>query len=389
MIADGDPATSPWVLEEEDVAEILYTSGTTGMSKGVVLTHKNLVHNLFQGPDVLGFINETSTVLSLLPMAHAFGSTSAFLSIIYCGSLIRFMTKKPTPKILEAVFADVKPNIVGGVPLIFEKIYRKQVLPALEEKAMTRALRKFPPARKLLHKIAGKKILKFFGGNLDCVIIGGAALNDEVEQFLRDASIPFAMGYGMSECAPLISFAHPRKLRAGSCGKVIPGMEARIIDADEAGTGEIQVRGQSVMRGYWNNEEETRKVFTEDGWLITGDRGFLDKAGYLHIRGRTKNVIIGPSGENIYPESIEGKLNESTRVEESLVYLVDGKLTARVQLAEAYEETKALEVLETLRKETNERLSGSSRILNMIWQKEPFIKTPTNKIRRKLYIPNY
>ncbi len=389
-------------IREEDVAEILYTSGTTGHSKGVMLTHRNLVSNLFEGPDLLGVIHEKSVILAFLPMAHAFGSTSAFLSIIYCGASIYYLNRKPSPKILLSAMQQVRPTVIGAVPLIFEKIYHKRVIPALSGGKLLRTLTKSRAGRRLLYRAAGKKIMKSFGGRLECAIIGGAALNPEVETFLRQGKIPYAVGYGLSETSPLVTFSSMEKAKIGSVGHTITGVEIKIENPDpKTGVGEILVKGPNVMKGYYKNEAENKKVFTGDGWFITGDRGRLDKDGFLYIKGRSKNIIVGPSGENIYPEVIEEKLKESLFVEEALVYQMNGRLVARIYPDYEYIEENLQSpdenqiaadiagILESVRTEINTRLSAASRIYKIMEQTEPFIKTPTNKIKRGEYIPDY
>lgn len=389
-------------INEDDLAEILYTSGTTGHSKGVMLTHKNLVSNLFEGPDLLKVIRQDSVVLSILPMAHAFGSTSAFLSIIYCGASIYFLNKLPSPKILLSAMQEVRPTIMGAVPLVFEKIYHKQVVPALTKNAAFKLLAKNKKSRKLLYKIIGKKVKKLFGGRLECVIIGGASFSPEVETFMQEGRIPYCCGYGLSECAPLVTFSAMETQKMGSPGHAITDVSIKIVEPDpETGIGEICVKGPNVMQGYYKNPEETQKAFTADGWLITGDRGYLDEDGYLFITGRSKNVIVGPSGENIYPEVIEARLQESIFVEETLVYQVDNKLVARIfpdyaniesQERAKNESTIAADIaaiLERVRQEVNAKLPSISRISKIIEQSSPFIKTPTNKIKRVEYVPGY
>ncbi len=389
-------------IDEDDIAEILYTSGTTGHSKGVMLTHKNLVSNLFEGPDLLKVINQKSIILSILPMAHAFGSTSAFLSIIYCGGSIVYMGKKPSPKILLETMQFVKPTIFGSVPLVFEKIYHKRVLPTIANNSLFRILAKGKSTKKVLNKLIAKKIKKLFGGRLDCVIIGGASFSPEVEKFLKDGGIPYCCGYGLSECAPLVTFSSMESQKIGSPGHAITDVQIKIVDKDsKTGIGEICVKGPNVMKGYYKNEEATRKAFTDDGWLITGDRGYLDEDGFLFITGRSKNVIIGSSGENIYPEVIEAKLLESTFVEETIVYQANNQLIARIlpdytyieNLQSANNENKIasniVDILENVRKEVNKKLPSYSKINRVIEQTSPFITTPTNKIKRVEYVPGY
>lgn len=390
-------------IEEDDIAEILYTSGTTGYSKGVMLTHKNLVSNLFEGPDLLKVIDEESVVLSILPMAHAFGSTSAFLSIIYCGASIYYLDKLPSPKILIDAMQKVKPTIMGAVPLVFEKIFHKQVVPAISKSFALRLLTKSNFSRKLIYKKIGKKVNNLLGGNLKCVIIGGASFSPDVEEFMQAGKIPYCCGYGLSECSPLVTFSSMYEQKTGSPGHTITDVELKIMKADpETGVGRICIKGPNVMKGYYKNPEETKKTFTEDGWFVSGDLGYLDEDGFLFITGRSKNLIVGPSGENIYPEVIEAMLLESILVEETIVYLSDdGQLVARIHPNYAYienlkdekdENAIALNIIDLLKKvqqDTNEKLPASSKIKRVIEQSSPFITTPTNKIKRVEYVPGY
>ncbi len=393
-------ATDP--IQEDDLAEILYTSGTTGHSKGVMLTHKNLVSNLFEGPDLLKVIHPHSVILSILPMAHAFGSTSGFLSIIYCGASIYFLNKPPSPKVLLAAMQQVRPTILGAVPLVFEKIYHKQVVPIIAGSRAMRVLAKTSMTKKLLYRIIGKKIKKVLGGRLECVIIGGASFSPEVETFMREGRIPYCCGYGLSECSPLVTFSSMQSQKPGSPGHAVTDTMIKIVEPDpKTGIGEICIKGPQVMKGYYKNKEATEKVFTKDGWFISGDRGYLDKDGFLFITGRSKNVIIGPSGENIYPEVVEAKLAESIFVEEALVYQLENQLVARIYPNYAYIETlqqkqdedaiasDVTTILEKVRQAVNGQLPSFSRITRVIEQSSPFIKTPTNKIKRAEYVPGY
>jgi long-chain acyl-CoA synthetase len=392
----------PVEIEEDDLVEILYTSGTTGHSKGVMLTHKNLVTNIIAGPRVMGGIAPGSIVLGFLPLAHAFGCTNAFLSIIYSGASIHFLKRKPSPRVLMAGMQSVRPTHIAAVPLIFEKIYHKQVVPQIAGNHVLRWMVTIPLFRKILYKYIGRKIKAAFGGRLELAVIGGAGFAPEVETFMREAGIYYIVGYGMSECSPLITGSTPTDNRFGSCGYPIEDVEVKIVDPDpETGVGEILTKGPNVMRGYFKNEVETNKVFTDDGWLITGDRGILDADGYLYIKGRSKNVIIGPSGENIYPEIIEDKLKGSLYVEEALVFEMDGKLIGRVYPNYPYIESQATNkdeaaiarditrLLEDVRIQINTQLPSFSKLQQIVEQREPFIKTPTNKIKRAEYIPNY
>ncbi len=383
-------------VHEDDVAEILFTSGTTGHSKGVVLSHKNLVSNLFEGPDMVGCIHDRSRTLSLLPLAHAYGSTSGFLSIIYGGSALYFLGKKPTPKLLMKALGDIRPTIIGGVPLIFEKIYARRIAPLIQRKPLLRWLASGSLRKRLLYRLIGSRVRKSFGGMVECAIIGGAPLSSEVELFLREARIPTVLGYGMTEASPLITFSSREGVKIGSVGRPITDVELQIRNPDpESGVGEVLVRGPNIMQGYFEDPEETAKVLTDDGWLITGDLGVVDDDGYLYLRGRSKNVIIGPSGENIYPEVIESILNSYVEVDESLVRMKGGKIEALVypdpeilekiarEGAAAREEAESR--LEEIKAETNRRLPGYSHIRKMVLHEQEFVKTVTNKIKRTEY----
>jgi long-chain acyl-CoA synthetase len=288
------------------------------------------------------------------------------------------------------------------VPLVFEKIYHKQVVPTIAASRLLRLLAKTGQSRKLLYKIIGKKINKLLGGRLECVIIGGAAFAPEVETFMKQGGIPYCCGYGLTECSPLVTFSSMQEQKMGSPGHAISEVQIRIESPDpETGIGEILVKGPNVMKGYYKNQAETHRVFTEDGWFITGDRGYLDRDGFLFITGRSKNVIIGPSGENIYPETIEARLLESIYVEEVLVYMLDGHLVARIYPNYGYIESlegdrsegtvarDIAQILEEVRRETNQKLAAHARISRVIEQATPFIKTPTNKIKRGEYVPGY
>ncbi len=387
-------------IDENDLAEILYTSGTTGHSKGVMLSHKNIVSNIFEGPDILGVIDTNSVILSILPMAHAFGCTSAFLSIIYCGARIYYLNRPPSPKVLLNAMQQVRPTILGAVPLVFEKIYYKQVLPIIRKSSILPLFIRWNVTKKLLYRLIGKKVKQLLGGNLDAVIIGGAAFSREVEIFMQYAKIPYSCGYGLSECSPLVTFASMQEQKIGSPGHAIKDVQIKIMEkSPETGIGEICVKGPNVMMGYYRDEEATRKTFTKDGWFITGDKGYLDEDGFLFITGRTKNVIIGPSGENIYPEIIEAKLQESLFVEEAIVYQQNNQIVAKIYPDYGYIENefnpegeqelaaKVAELLERARKETNLQLPVFSQINKVIEQTVPFAKTPTNKIKRREHIP--
>ena len=318
--------------DPSDVAELLYTSGTTGFSKAVMLTHNNLVTNLYEGTDLIDeCFDENAILLSLLPLAHSFGSTSAFLSTMYKGPRICFLKRKPTPEYLQTVFKKVKPTILGGVPLIFEKIFQKKIIPVIESKKfLKKALTLSPLLRKGFYRIAGRSVMQYFGGHIKCIIIGGANFSEQVETFMRDAKIPYLLGYGLSETSPLLTFSTLKESRFGSVGKAVSNTKIRILHCDESIIGDIEVTGPQVMKGYYGKENETADVFTPDGWFKTGDRGILDSDGFLYIKGRSKNVIVGSSGENIYPEVIEIMLSSTLLVDECIVFMEDQQLKALV-----------------------------------------------------------
>lgn len=387
-------------LTKDDVAVILYTSGTTGHSKGVVLTHDNLVSNIFSGVKTIP-VFETDRFLSVLPLSHTYESTVGMLIPIHCGAAVHYLQRPPTPTTLLPAMQKVRPTIIGLVPLIIEKIYLKRIKPKLNRKGVVGGLLKIGAARRKVSQIAGRKLIEAFGGELRCMCIGGAALAPEVEKFLDEADIPYAIGYGMTETAPLLAGTMPGKQRLRAVGPALPGVQLKILDPDPAtGEGEILAKGPNVMREYYKAPKVTAESFTEDGWLLTGDLGALDKDGYIYIKGRLKNVIIGPSGENIYPEEVESIINTCDFVLESLVYESEGKLVARIHLNydvldELFDSSKMIEseirqkvaeLLENIRLEVNSKVSTFARLARVHEQVEPFEKTPTQKIKRFLYL---
>lgn len=386
--------------EEDDLASIIYTSGTTGQSKGVMLTHRNLVFDALATSVIPGF-SPGDKMLSILPLSHTYECTIGMLIPILMGSHIHYLDKPPAPSVLLPALQKVKPDLMLSVPLLIEKIYRQSVLPSLNKKTLVRLLYKTPPFRKFFNRIAGKKLMKTFGGRLYFFGIGGAALAPDVEQFLLEAKFPYAIGYGLTETSPLIAGCHPSLVKERSTGTVISGVTVKIDTPDpDTGEGEILVKGPNVMQGYYRDEVRTREVFTEDGWFKTGDLGVLNPDGYLYIRGRSKNMILGPSGENIYPESIEAVINHFDYVNESLVFEEGGKLFARVhfdtdKIKEAFSNLSDSagdithhigDYLNDLRKMVNKRLSSFSKISGIFVEKEPFEKTPTKKIKRYKYL---
>ena len=394
----GDLVEFPEV-GEDDLASILYTSGTSGFSKAVMLSHKNLTSNAF-GASGLMAIPQGAVFLSILPMSHTYEFTTGFILPLLLGARIAYAGKTPTPAILQNLCKHEKPYLIFAVPLVLEKIYKKRVLPNIEKSRLLRLLCKFNGGRKFVHRKAGKKLTEFFGGNLAMMGIGGASLNPEVEQFLVEAGFPYLVGYGQTETAPLIAGGPfgDTTIAIGSTGKPLPGVEVKIEDVDpETAIGEICVRGPNVMIGYYNDEETTAETISPEGWLATGDLGMLDQEGNLHIMGRCKNIIVMASGENIYPEAIEHKINAYPWVVESLVVEDNGRLIAWVypdyeyidELTAGQMRTQRRDyldgLLDELRREVNAGLATTSRLAEVFERREPFIKTATHKIKRYLY----
>ena len=319
-------------VAEDDLASIIYTSGTTGRSKGVMLTHKNISFNALKGK-VIQPIDENDRFLSVLPLSHTYENTLGLMLPMLGGACVYYLRKPPTPAVLIPAMAEVKPTVMLTVPLIMEKIYFNKILPSFREKWILRILYKISFIRKKLNGVAGKKLYKTFGGHLKFFGIGGAKLNKTVEKFLIEAKFPYAIGYGLTETAPLLAGANPTKSVFDSTGPAIEGIELKINNPDKkTGEGEIWARGPNVMKGYYKEPEMTTEVLTPDGWFKTGDLGVFDSNNNLYIKGRLKNMIVGASGENIYPEEIESVINNFRFVVESLVIQQKGKLVAYVHL---------------------------------------------------------
>lgn len=387
-------------IEEDDLASIIYTSGTTGRSKGVMLTHKNISFNALKGR-AIQYIDETDRFLSVLPLSHTYENTLGLILPMLCGSCVYYLRKPPTPSVLLPALAEVKPTMMLTVPLIIEKIYFNRILPAFRDKMILKILYKIPLLRKKLNEAAGKKLLKTFGGNLKFFGIGGAKLNKSVEKFLREAKFPYAVGYGLTETAPLLAGANPQKSIFESTGPAIEEIELIINNPDKkTGEGEIWAKGPNVMKGYYKEPEMTSEVLTPDGWFKTGDLGTFDLNNNLYIKGRLKNMIVGASGENIYPEEIESIINNFRFVVESLVVEQKGKLVALVhinmeELEKKYQilkqdmtrqvEDKVAEVLAELQEYVNSQVNKFSQIQKVVLQPVPFQKTATLKIKRFLY----
>ena len=386
-------------VSEHDIASIIYTSGTSGHSKAVMLTHKNLVSNALACSLLMEF-NSEDTFLSILPLSHTYEFTVGFLLALVNGSRIVYNDKPPTPRILEEICKKEKPNVICSVPLILEKIYKKKVLTVLEKNKLVKLIIKIPGLKKKIYKKIRNKLMEFFGGELEVMAIGGASFNRKAEKFFKDSGFPYLIGYGLTETAPLIAGGPwgDKTVKLGTTGKVTPGCEMKIEDPDKkSGIGEICVRGPNIMKGYFKNPELTKEVMDEHGWLRTGDLGRFDKFKNLHITGRSKNMILMSNGENIYPESIEEKINSSIYVAESLVIENNGIIEAWLYLDYDLidEETKGKtekqklgfieEVLQGIKNDVNAQLSTYSKISRIIEQKEPFVRTATHKIKRYLY----
>jgi len=374
----------------ENLAVLNYTSGTTGFSKGVLITGDNLVGNIIYGQITLP-LERGNAMLSLLPLAHAYGCAFEFLFPLSTGCHITLLGKTPSPKILMKAFGEVKPNLIISVPLILEKIYKNMIVPMINKPIMKIAL-KLPLINTAIYSLVRKKLVQAFGGNFRQVVIGGAPLNKEVEEFFLKIHFPVSVGYGMTECAPLVSFSDFNNYIPLSCGKVLPNLEVRIDSPDPYQTpGEIQIKGQNVMRGYYKNEEATKDAFTADGWLKTGDLGTINKDNYIFIRGRSKCMILSSSGQNIYPEEIEAKLNNLPYIVESLVISKDKRLIALVY--PDYEAAKVagispdnLKNIMRKNKETlNSMVASFERIAEIKLYENEFEKTPKKSIKRFLY----
>lgn len=397
---ESDLPVKIYDIKEEDLASIIYTSGTTGRPKGVMLTHKNISFNALKGKRIQ-LMDENDRFLSVLPLSHTYENTLGLILPMLCGSCVYYLRKPPTPAVLLPALAEVKPTVMLTVPLIIEKIYFNKIMPAFREKQILKLLYKIPYFRKILNRAAGKKLIKTFGGQLKFYGIGGAKLNKSVEKFLIEAKFPYAIGYGLTETSPLLAGSNPQKSIFNSTGPAIEGIELKINNPDKkTGEGEIWAKGPNVMRGYYKEPEMTAEVLTADGWFKTGDLGVLDNKNNLFIKGRLKNMIIGASGENIYPEEIESIINNFRFVVESLVVQQKGKLVALVhinmeELEKKYQvlkqdmtkkvDVKVDEVLHELQEYVNSQVNKFSKIQKVVLQTSPFQKTATLKIKRFLY----
>lgn len=391
-------------IDEEDLAAIIYTSGTTGRPKGVMLRHKNIVSNVIACTHIQE-VTPDDRFLSVLPLSHTYECTIGLIVPIMQGASVYYLDRIPAPNVLMPALKKIRPTLMLTVPIVIEKIFKTRILPEFKKNRIIATCYRISMFRRLMHRAAAGKLIKTFGGQLKFFGIGGAKLDPLTERFLREGKFPYAIGYGITETSPLIAGSNARKTRYQSTGPSIIGQELKIDNTGSAtGEGEILVRGDNVMKGYFKDELRTREVFTDDGWFRTGDLGILDKDGYIYIKGRLKNMILGPSGENIYPEEIESVINNHDFVLESIVYELKGKLVAKVhlnqeKLEDTFNELKESaaqfqtemqqivnDLLMDIKTHVNERVNGFSRLSQVLHQSEPFEKTPTQKIKRYKYI---
>ncbi len=388
-------------VNEDDTAAIIYTSGTTGRSKGVVLSHKSLSFIAMQSYTFQP-ISSSDIFLSLLPLSHTYENSIGMLYPILYGASIYYLEKPPTPAALLPALAKIRPTMMLSVPLVMEKIYKSQIQSKFSGSSFKRIIYKTPFFRILIHRIAGKKLYQSFGGRLKFFGIGGAKLDSRVERFLKEARFPYAIGYGLTETAPLLAGAGVHQTKLQSTGFAVQGVDIKLHNPNKKGVGEIWVRGPNVMKEYYKNQESTSEVLTVDGWFRTGDYGRFDSQKRLFIKGRIKNTIVGANGENIYPEDIESVINNHQLVVESLVIEEDGFLIAKViveidELEKAYDHLKLLIEdkkekhkiwAQHFTKELNEKLNKISQIKRVDIMETPFEKTASQKIKRFLYTKN-
>ena len=382
-----------WHKEEDDeLAIINYTSGTTSSPKGVMIPYRSVWSNNKFANDNVPFIQSGDDVVCMLPMAHTYGLAFEIIKSLTLGCHVHFLGKVPSPRIIKEEFAKYRPKLVLSVPLIMEKIVTSNVFPAIEKQPV-KTLLKVPIVNIFVRKKIRKQLIDFFGGQVGEFVIGGASLNAEVEKFLMSIRFPFTVGYGMTETSPLIGYCSWQEFRSQSCGKVVDRMEVK-IDSNNPATevGEIMVRGTNVMLGYYKNEEATKEVMMDDGWMKTGDLGVIDKDGFIYIKGRNKNLILSAAGQNIFPEEIEEKLNNLPCVQESLAIEEDGKVVALIYPDEDMMKAKNIKpedyqsYFESKIKGVNENLAAYSQIRSFRIQEEEFEKTPKRSIRRFKYM---
>jgi long-chain acyl-CoA synthetase len=399
-LVETDSPSKNYSVSPDDLASIIYTSGTTGKSKGVMLTHNNLVFSARMSGKIHP-MGTSDRMLSVLPLSHTYENTIGLILPLMYGVSVNYLRKPPVPSVLLPALKEVKPTLMLTVPLIMEKIFKGKILSEINGKAITRFLYKYSLTRKVLNLVAGKKLMETFGGQLKFFGIGGAKLSPEVEQFLIEAKFPYAVGYGLTETSPLLAGFDSFKGKYQSTGPAMEGVTLKINDPDPiTGEGEIWAKGENVMKGYYKEPEITKGVLTEDGWFKTGDLGCFGKNGYLFIKGRLKNMIVGASGENIYPEEIEAIINRFKYVIESVVVQKKGKLVAMVhfnmeelqnKFANLKEQANVLvdkyldELSKELQEYVNSKVNKFSRVQIVVLHLEPFEKTATKKIKRFLY----
>ena len=378
----------------DELAIINYTSGTSGFSKGVMIPYRAVRSNIEFAETVLPQINHTSRVVSMLPCAHMYGLMFEVLYQLTRGCHVFFLSRLPSPKIIMQALAEVKPTLVIAVPLIIEKIYKSKVKPVIENAGIKFAL-KLPILDQFIMNKIKTELVNAFGGEFYEVIIGGAAFNKEVESFFKKMEFPFTVGYGMTECAPIITYDDYKTAKLYSCGKIVPNMEMKIDSPDPANIpGELLVKGANVFLGYYKNEEATREVLDKDGWLHTGDMGIIDADGYLFLRGRSKCMILGPSGQNIYPEEVEAVLDTRPYVLESLVIEDNGGLTALIYpdfdtaAKEGMDQATFIKYIEDTLPEVNKDLPNYAKLKKIEVMSEAFERTPKKSIKRYLYQRN-
>jgi long-chain acyl-CoA synthetase len=375
----------------DELLVLNYTSGTTSFSKGVMIPARALWSNMMFAFSALT-MKKGDRLVSMLPMAHMYGLAFEFLYQFCAGVQVFFLTRMPSPKIILQAFAEVKPSLVIAVPLIIEKIIKKNVLPKLETPTM-KFLMHVPLVNDKIRAKVREQLMNAFGGEFYEIVVGGAAFNQEIEAFMRSIEFPYTVGYGMTECAPLICYEDWKKFKAGSCGKAVANMEVKVLSPDPANIpGEIICRGDNVMLGYYKNEEATKEALDEDGWMHTGDLGVIDEEGNVTIKGRSKNMLLGPSGQNIYPEEIEDKLNNMPYVNESIIIqALDGKLAALIYpdfdlaFANGMTEAQVVEQMEANRVELNKIVAAYEQVARVKIYHEEFEKTPKKSIKRFLY----
>jgi long-chain acyl-CoA synthetase len=377
-------------IPNQELAVISYTSGTTGFSKGVMISHNSLIANVRYAHENMP-LQSRDKIVSFLPLAHSYGCAFEFLFPFTMGCYITFLGKTPSPQIIMQAFKEIRPRLILSVPLVIEKIYKKQILPTISKPIM-KVLLAIPGIKMILHKKIKQKLVDFFGGNFHEVVIGGAAFNKDAEIFFKKIGFPFSIGYGMTECGPLISYAGWTKARLGAAGKVVDTMQVTIDSADPyTQSGEILVRGENTMLGYYKNEEATKEVLDSEGWLHTGDLGCIDKDDFIYINGRSKSMILGASGQNIYPEEIEAKINNMTYVQESVVIEENQKLVALVfpdkELMDktGVDENRLREIFDDHKRHLNHSIPGFMSVAEFRIHPEEFEKTPKKSIRRFKY----